>query len=193
RLRLEPGESRRITLTFVVGDLAFWDVTRGRFVVEDAPHVLMVGRSARDIRLSAPLHVPGERIPPRDPSAGPVRAVDHDEYDGITLVDASRESGDAVRAREAGGWIRFQSVDFGAGASSCVITAGSTEGAVVTLRLDDPLFGKVAGTIPVPPVADKYETAEATCSLDGVAGLRDLYVVFENEGVTLTTIEVRRA
>src|SRR5690606_34484660 len=73
RLRLEPGESRRITLTSAVGDLAFWDVTRGRFVVEDAPHVLMVGRSARDIRLSAPLHVPGERIPPRDPYAGPIR------------------------------------------------------------------------------------------------------------------------
>lgn len=193
RLRLEPGESRKVTLTFAVGDLAFWDVTRNRFVVEDAPHVLMVGRSARDIRLSAPLRVPGERIPPRDPYAGPIRAVDHDEYDGITLVDASRESGDAVRAREAGGWIRFQAVDFGTGASSCVITAGSTDGAVVTLRLDDPLFGEVAGTVPVPPVADKYETAKVTCALDGAAGLRDLYVVFENEGVTLTTIEVRRA
>ncbi|MCG5219535.1 glycoside hydrolase family 3 protein [Streptosporangium sp. KLBMP 9127] len=190
RVRLAAGESRTVSLVMKVADLAFWDVTRNRFVVEEAPHKLMAGRSARDIRLCAPFHVTGERIPPRDAFAGPIEAADNDEYDGVTLVDAAKERGDAVRSDAAGGWIRFGGVDFGAGASACQLTASSTEGAVLTLRLDDPLLGQVAATVPVPRTASRYEPSEIRCALAGTGGLHDLYVVFENDGVTLSTLQV---
>ncbi|GAA5060371.1 beta-glucosidase [Thermocatellispora tengchongensis] len=193
RLRLDPGESRTVTIEIDLADLAFWDVTRGRFVVEDAPHKLMAGRSARDIRLSAPFHVPGERIPPRDPYARPLAAADNDEYDGVALVDAAKERGDAVRAEAAGSWIGFREVDFGEGAAHCVITAASTEGAVVTIRLDDPLFGHVAATVPVPRTRHRHAPAEIPCSVAGAEGLHDLYVVFENEGVTLSALTLHPA
>jgi beta-glucosidase len=190
RVRLAAGESRAVTLVLDASALAFWDVTRSRFVVEDAPHKLMVGRSARDIRLCAPFHVAGERIPPRDVLAGPIMAADNDEYDGVTLVDAAKERGDAVRSDEAGGWIRFGGVDFGAGAGGCLLTASSAEGGVVTLRLDDPLFGHVAATVPVPRTAGRYDLAEIRCPLVDAGGVHDLYVVFENDGVTLNTLQV---
>ncbi|GAA1276168.1 glycoside hydrolase family 3 C-terminal domain-containing protein [Sphaerisporangium rubeum] len=185
RVRLAPGESRGVTLALKVADLAFWDVTRGRFVVEDAPHAVLVGRSSGDIRLCGRFTVAGERIPPRDPYARPLEAVDNDEYDGIVLCDAGRVTGDAVRGAVPGAWIAFREVDFAGGAAACALTVTSTEGGVVTLRLDDPLFGPVAGALSVAPSRDRYDLVPVATPLDGAAGVHDLYVVFESEGVTV--------
>ncbi|GII79878.1 beta-glucosidase [Sphaerisporangium rufum] len=188
RLRLAPGESGTVTLTVAAADLAFWDVTKDRFVVEDAAHTVQVGRSARDIRLSGRFTVDGERLAPRDPYRRPLEAIGNDEYDGIVLCDAGRVDGDAVRGTDPGSWIAFHGVDFAAGAARCAFTAGSTEGGVLSLRLDDPLTGPVAGAVSIAPVRDRHELVEVGCPLAGVAGVRDLYVVFENEGITLGTL-----
>ncbi|GAA3808355.1 glycoside hydrolase family 3 protein [Sphaerisporangium flaviroseum] len=188
RVRLAPGERRAITMEVEVADLAFWDVTQGRFVVEEAPHKVQVGRSARDIRLCGHFRVAGERIPARDPYARPLDAADNDEYDGIVLCDAARVRGDAVRGTDPGGWIAFREVDFAHGAAACVLTVSSTEGGVLTLRLDDPLFGDVVGAVSVAPSRDRYDFAAAGCPLARAAGVHDLYVVFENEGVTVSEL-----
>ena len=152
-----------------------------------APHKLQVGRSALDIRLCASFTVRGETIPPRDPYAGPLDAVDHDEYDGIVLCDAAPDAGDAVRAAEPGGWIAFRDVGFAGGAAACRLQAGGPEGGVLTLRLDDPLFGPVAGTVTV-PATGRHEFATVGCPLLGATGVRDLYLVFEDAGLTVRTL-----
>ncbi|WP_406673551.1 glycoside hydrolase family 3 C-terminal domain-containing protein [Nonomuraea sp. N2-4H] len=185
KVRLEPGESRTVELRLPVSELAFWDVTRGRFVVERAPHRLMVGRSATDLRLSAGFEVEGEDIPPQ---RGPLRAACHDAYDAITFVDESRLDGDAVRSEAEGAWILFREVDL-TGATTCVVTAGSTEGGVITVRLGDPLHGRELAAFPVPRTG-RYEHHAIPASLEAVDGVHDLYVVFENEGVTLTVIDL---
>lgn len=187
KVRLAPGESTRVDWGLDLAELAFWDVTRGRFVVEDAPHKVMVGGSARDIRLCAPFHVDGERIPPRGAFAGPIAAVDHDEYDSVAFVDAAKVSGDAVRSAAEGAWIVFRSVDLGEGAASCSAAATSTEGGVLTLRLDDPLYGPVVGDLLVPR-AGRHDLAEIRAGLAKAEGVHDLYVVFENAGVTLASL-----
>ncbi|MFC4589395.1 glycoside hydrolase family 3 protein [Sphaerisporangium corydalis] len=189
RVRLAPGESRVVTMAVDIEDLAFWDVTRGRFVVEEAPHKVQVGRSARDIRLSARFTVAGERVPARDPYARPLDAADNDEYDGIVLCDAARAAGDAVRGTDAGGWIAFREVGFLDGAASCALTVASSEGGVLTLRLGDPLFGTVVGAVSVAPSMDRYDLVTVGCPLAGAAGTHDLYVVFENAGVTVSRLE----
>ncbi|MFD2355691.1 fibronectin type III-like domain-contianing protein [Nonomuraea ferruginea] len=134
KVRLAPGESRVVRLDLPVRELACWDVTSGRFVVERAPHRLMVSRSATDLRVTARFEVDGETIPPR---RGLLRAVDHDEYDAVTFTEASRENGDAVRADAEGAWILFRQVDLN-GAASCLAVLGSTEGGMITLRIGDP-------------------------------------------------------
>ncbi|MDP9846570.1 glycoside hydrolase family 3 protein [Streptosporangium lutulentum] len=188
KVRLAPGESTEVRWTFDVGELAFWDVTRNRFVVEDAPHKIMVGGSARDLRLSARFHVEGEIIPPRAALAGPIPAVNHDEYDSVAFVDAAKVSGDAVRSTAEGAWILFRSVDFGAGADSAAVRAAGTEGGVITLRLDDPLYGPVVGALPVPR-AGRYDLAELRTGLADARGVHDLYVVLENAGITVATLD----
>ncbi|WP_345557716.1 glycoside hydrolase family 3 C-terminal domain-containing protein [Nonomuraea rosea] len=184
KVRLEPGESRTVTLTLPVPDLAFWDVTRSRYVVESAPHQLMVGRSATDVRLSARFEISGETIPPQP---GPLYAASHDEYDAITFVDETKADGDAVRSDVEGAWILFRQVDL-TGAAACVATAGSTEGGMITLRRGDPLYGQVLAAFPVPRT-DRYTYHAITSSLAAADGVHDLYVVFENDGVTLARLD----
>ncbi|MCK2221325.1 glycoside hydrolase family 3 C-terminal domain-containing protein [Actinomadura sp. ATCC 31491] len=185
KVRLEPGESRLVTLALPVAELAFWDVTRARFVVERAPHRLMVGRSATDLRLSARFEVAGEVIPPQ---RGPLRAAAHDEYDAVTFVAETREDGDAVRSDAEGAWIAFREVDL-TGVTSCAATAGSAEGGMITVRRGDPLYGEVLATFPVPRTG-RYEHHTVTSSLAPAEGVHDLYVVFENDGVTLVRLDL---
>ncbi|MGW5672255.1 beta-glucosidase [Micromonospora sp. NPDC003776] len=51
RVTLDPGMSARVTLRLRTDELAWWDETARAMVVEDASHTLLVGRSARDVRL----------------------------------------------------------------------------------------------------------------------------------------------
>ncbi|NES13621.1 MULTISPECIES: beta-glucosidase [Micromonospora] len=51
RVTLDPGVSARVTLRLRTDELAWWDETARAMVVEDATHTLLVGRSARDVRL----------------------------------------------------------------------------------------------------------------------------------------------
>ncbi|WP_171055320.1 MULTISPECIES: glycoside hydrolase family 3 protein [unclassified Nonomuraea] len=184
KVRLAPGESRTVTLALPVSELAFWDVTRSRFVVERAPHRLMVGRSATDLRLSAAFEVEGETVPPQ---SGPLRAACHDEYDAITFVDETKEDGDAVRSDAEGAWILFRQVDV-TGRVSCVATAGSAEGGMITIRRGDPLYGPALATLPVPRTG-RHTYHSVTAPLADADGVHDLYVVFENDGVRLSLLD----
>ncbi|WBB80666.1 glycoside hydrolase family 3 C-terminal domain-containing protein [Micromonospora sp. WMMD882] len=70
RVALAPGERRVVELRLRVADLAYWDSTHDRYVVEQARHSVLVGRSATDIRLVGLLSVadgPAERQPDREP------------------------------------------------------------------------------------------------------------------------------
>ncbi|MFG1703396.1 glycoside hydrolase family 3 C-terminal domain-containing protein [Nonomuraea sp. M3C6] len=184
KVRLAPGESRTVALALPVSELAFWDVTRSRFVVESAPHRIMVGRSATDVRLSARFEIAGETIPPQ---SGLLRAADHDEYDAVTFVDETKVDGDAIRSDAEGAWILFRQVDL-TGSAQCVATAGSAEGGMITIRRGDPLYGQALATFPVPRTG-RYTYQDITASLAAVDGVHDLYVVFENDGVTLARID----
>ncbi|QLQ35832.1 beta-glucosidase family protein [Micromonospora robiginosa] len=59
RVTLEPGCAARVTLRLRTAELAWWDETRAAMVTEDATHSVLVGRSARDVRLAGALTVTG--------------------------------------------------------------------------------------------------------------------------------------
>lgn len=190
RVTVHPGQSVTVQFGLAAADLAFWDVTRDRYAVEAATHTVMVGRSSVDIRCCGRLVVDGERIPVRDVHARPLSAVDYDGYAGVTLVDAAPDGGDAVSATEAGGWIAFEGVDFGAGTAGCRASVSRTGAgpAGLTLRLDDPLAGPVIGTVTASCADGRYAWSEAGTPLSGAAGVRDLYAVFDASGVNLRTL-----
>ncbi|GIG89920.1 glycoside hydrolase family 3 protein [Plantactinospora endophytica] len=207
RVSLAPGAYTTVRLRLRAAELAHWDVSRGRYVVEDARHTVAVGRSSADFALTATLAVHGEPVRPRQALDGPLWAADHDEYaDTESLPDGP--DGAAVVAREAGGWIRFSGVDFGAGIRGVAARVGNRrplpDGAELVLRLDDPVRGPVAGTVTIPATRtgdpepgtgthtdaaspDHEPTREVTGRWHGGAtGVRDLYLLFDAPGATVS-------
>jgi len=172
KFSLQPGETRQVSLPVHVDDLAFWDVTTGRLVVEAARHKIMVGRSSSDIRLTATLAVRGTVIGTRRAVDQPVRAVDNDEYSGIALA------ADGVKAAEDGAWLCFQGVDL----SGVRATHVRGHGGAVSIRVDDPFSGpELAKVVPGQRVP--------TASVDGV---HDLYLVYGSVGTTVEELAFAR-
>lgn len=57
RISLGPGEKRTVSLTLRTSALAYWDVSKGSFVVEPDQVNIMVGSSSEDIRLHQTISV----------------------------------------------------------------------------------------------------------------------------------------
>ncbi|APC33542.1 beta-glucosidase [Nocardiopsis dassonvillei] len=190
RVRVEPGRSALATVSFDVDRLALWDTTRDRFVVEDAPRQVLVGRSATDIRATAALDVPGEAIPPRD-ARTPWSAAGYDDARGTSLCPLTPERGDAVRSREGGAWAAFRDVDLGDGVTGCRLTVNAEHASTVRVRLDDPEDGPTAAVADVPAGKDGYDFTEVGAAFEdagGAGGIRDLYLVFDRPGTAVADL-----
>jgi beta-glucosidase len=188
RVSLAPGQTRRVTVPLKIADLAHWDVTRDRWVVETSPQDIMVGSSATDIRARGTLFVRGETIPARN-LARTTDAVDFDDYSAVTLVDRSKVAGDAVASTS--GWLKFAGADLGRRARTLTVrTSRAAAGtATVQLRLDSPR-GRVVGTATVPSTGNVYAYATTAAPLSRASGRHDVYLVFGGD-VRLADFTVR--
>jgi beta-glucosidase len=181
RVHLDAGQTKRVTLTVDARDLAFWDVTRSRYVVESATHDLMVGASSADIRTTGQVRVHGEVIPPRDLTRV-TRAENFDAYHGVTLVDESTARGTSVTATGPGSWMKFADTDLRHGVSALTVrvaNAGATT--TIAVRLDDPVTGPLLGTVAVPATGDVYTYATVTAALRRATGRHDVYLVLDGQ------------
>jgi beta-glucosidase len=177
RVALRPGERTVVRLRLRAADLAHWDVTRGRLVVEEGHHTVAVGRSCTDLVMTATLAVRGERIPPQDPLVAPLRAENCDEAVGTALIP------DAVTARAANAWLRFAAVDLDGPLHRVAAAMHGPAGSSLVLRVDDPVFGTALATFDAPE-----QLAEVGSAVPDVHGVRDLYLVFSAPGVTVSTL-----
>ncbi|WP_116245724.1 glycoside hydrolase family 3 protein [Nocardiopsis sp. FIRDI 009] len=192
RLSVPPGGSAVAEVAFDVDRLALWDTTRDRFVVEEAPREVLVGRSAQDIRATTALDVPGEPIPPRDAFTGPWSADGYDAAHRVQLCPVTRERGDAVRAVGDAAWVAFRDVDLGTGAAECRLVVNAAAGTRIRLRLDDPREGAVVAEVAVPAAADPFDFTEVRADTDGADGVRDLYLVLAEGAAVASVGFVRR-
>lgn len=188
RIHLQAGGTATVRFDLEVDDLAHWDVTRGRFVVESGRYEVMVGRSSADVRQATILEVRGETIPPRRVVGREVEAVDFDDYHRIELVDETRTRGDAVGAASPGAWIEFREVDFGDGVERFIAHVAKDDpgSATIQLCLGDPATGPVIGTAAVPSSGGRYTWTTITAEVYGAAGVHDLYLVFSGGGLRLS-------
>ncbi|HWS32355.1 MAG TPA: glycoside hydrolase family 3 C-terminal domain-containing protein [Actinoplanes sp.] len=185
RVALQPGARSTVELRIPAAELAFWDVTRSRWVVEEAVHTIAVGRSATDWRLTGTLRVRGERIPARSPRAT-LRMIDNDGYADTVPVAVDGDPDEALRSDRPGAWAVFDEIDFGNGVTTVRASLGAaTTGGSMVLRLDDPVSGPVLATLPVPVVP---EPAEVSAPVPPVNGVHDLFVLFEQPGLTAVSV-----
>jgi beta-glucosidase len=194
KIRLAAGETRTVTFTVPVADLAHWDNVTGRMICEKSRQRLMIGRSATDIVLSASVRVDGEVVGPRDLSR-PLEATANDAYAGVLWRDENRTCGDVIAAEEADGWIMLGDCDFGSADTErssprygTVTARVAGQASQLTLRVDDPLDGDVLAKIDTPATGGVYDYTDVTVELGRVAGVKDLYVTFESGPVRLSSL-----
>ncbi|GHF53766.1 beta-glucosidase [Amycolatopsis bartoniae] len=178
RVSLRPGETKRVTFSLRPEDLAFWDVTRERFVVEAGGYDVLIGHNARDIALSAPLFVPGERIPPRN-VATTTPAQNFDDYSGATLTDYSKAAGTSV-AVTSGSWLAYRDAALSTAQRRFTLSASKEDAGVTraTVRLDSP-SGRILGTLSIASTGDHYRYADFAAELAPPTGRHDLYLTFD--------------
>ncbi len=184
KVEVPAGQRRTVTLAVKAADLATWDVTREKSVVEGGRYDFSVGRSATEIVRTLPVHVVGERIPDRD-LGRETQAQNFDDYQGVTLTDTSKASGTSASAA-AGGWLAYRDTRLDPAAKGIEVTASSPAGARVTVRLDDPVRGRVLGVVQLPATGDKYAFRTATADLARASGTHDVFLVFDAPAVVST-------
>jgi beta-glucosidase len=189
RVRLAPGERTTVELLLPAAELAFWDVTRSRWVVEDATHTVAVGASSTDWRLTATLRVHGESIPDRSPWSV-LKMIDNDGYAQTTPVAITEPPREALRSDQSGAWAVFDDVTFdGTPALVHGLAAATDTDATVTVRLDDPLTGPIVATLSIPPTAGPL--AEVTAPVSPPAGTHAVFVLFDHPATTVATLSFK--
>ncbi|WP_299538411.1 glycoside hydrolase family 3 C-terminal domain-containing protein [uncultured Streptomyces sp.] len=123
RVRLAPGEERRLDFAVPFEELGHWDVAHGRWTVEPGTYEFLAGASSADVRLTATLTVDGEPAGPRPVRERGLEAADYDEQHGTALVDRAKTDGDAVAAAgPEGGRLLFERCAFGTGTRTVTAT-----------------------------------------------------------------------
>jgi beta-glucosidase len=187
RVHVKAGQTRTVTLKLAPSDLAHWDVTRGRWVVESSVCDILLGASSSDIRQRTSITVHGETIPPRDLSRK-TRAESFDTYAGTKLVDETKVAGTAVGSAKSGDWIAFRDADLRNARSFTAQTASLSAGSI-HIRLDSPT-GRLIGTAATPATGDIYQYATSTAPLTRASGRHDVYLVFSSP-IRLSTFSIR--
>jgi len=92
--------------------------------------------------------------------------------------EACAEGDTNVGSIRNGDWLKYDSVNFGNGASSVVARVASNySGGKIELRLGS-TTGKLIGTATVSKTGGWQEWVDLTCDINGVDGINDLYLVF---------------
>src|SRR5664280_3168641 len=178
--------TKTVRLALAAKDLAHWDVTRSKWVVESSDYDVMVGSSASDVRVRSTLVVRGQTIPARDLTKL-IRAENFDAYSGAKLTDESKAHGTAVDAVAGGYWIKFADAQLGAGATSFTASAAKADGGegAIQIRLDSPT-GPLVGTASIASTGSVYTYAPTSTAIRGASGRHDVYLVFSS-GMRLVT------
>ncbi|WP_339271538.1 glycoside hydrolase family 3 C-terminal domain-containing protein [Paenibacillus sp. FSL R5-0470] len=178
KVSIAAGQSNTIEFALPVTELAFWDVTREQYCVENGEYAILIGRSSADIKLSSVVTVKGDIIPSRN-LYNNTKAENYDDYEGVYL-DECKAGGASVHPVKEGAWIAFNDVLFDHGAVAIEALVSSAKGGSIEIRTGS-AAGKLVGTVTVPSggVLQQWSTLKDEVSVE--TGTRDVYVVFNGE------------
>lgn len=175
KIRLAAGQSQTVTFSLPVSGLAFWDVSREQYCVEDGEYNILVGRSSGDIQLSAKITVHGDTVPARNLYSS-TKAENYDDYEAVYL-DECKAGGASVHPVQDGAWIAFNHVQFAEGAAGFEALVSSVDGGSIEVRTGSP-SGQLAATLEVPAGGGQQEWHSLSAIAGVDAGTSDVFLVF---------------
>ncbi|MFI9816359.1 glycoside hydrolase family 3 protein [Saccharothrix variisporea] len=181
KLVLAPGEGRALEFDLPVERLAHWDVATGAFAVDPGAYEIVAARSAEDVRLTAGLTVTGPEPAPRRVVDHRTSAVDFDDYANVTLVDATREAGDAVAptAPPHPATLLFRAVDL---TGAVRVEAEVARDGGGEARLEFRLADRSLAVLDVPTTGNLYQWTTVAADLaEAVSGVHDLWLTLHGD------------
>ncbi|MCR8630580.1 glycoside hydrolase family 3 protein [Paenibacillus radicis (ex Xue et al. 2023)] len=178
RIHLKPDQSKIVSFELPAAELAFWDVTREKYCVEDGLYTIMIGSTSTRIEDQVIVKVDGEVVPPRKLNQQPVSAILYDDYDNV-VIDECTEGGNCIHNGDGDGWIAFYDVEFGNEASRIEARlANAGKKASIELRLGSK-DGQLVGTCVVPSTGGAQAWTTVTASTAAFTGRHDVYLVMK--------------
>ncbi|GIG41501.1 glycoside hydrolase family 3 C-terminal domain-containing protein [Cellulomonas phragmiteti] len=158
RTVVDPGQQVEVALPVRVADLAVWDVTRDRWVVEPGRYTLSAGPSSARDALRVGLDVQADPVPPRDLRSVPVRAADADELTGVDLAETTPATGTCVQVRRgrAAGDVLLRDCAV-AGAVELEVTVARTRAGAASVEVLDGPAGAVIARAQVPAGGGRHD------------------------------------
>lgn len=151
RVYFQKDERKEITFELNREELAFWDVTRERYCIEQGIYSIMIGASSEAIHLETEIEIDGEVIPPRN-IAEKIKAINYDDYHQIYL-DECKDGGTSIRNKKDAGWIALHQVNWdqsfqtftarvaNGGQKACLEVRANTEDGPVISKCEIPQTG----------------------------------------------------
>ena len=91
-------------------------------------------------------------------------------------------SGSTIAAYNRGDWSGISRVDFGSGARSITIEAGTVRGSVIRVSVDSPT-GPVLGYVTIPATGDNFKYTKVKASISGASGVKNVFFVASGDVV----------
>jgi YD repeat-containing protein len=116
-----------------------------------------------------------------------IEAEKYDAMQGVSItetLDVGR--GAQVSSIDNGDWIRFNSVNFEAGASKMLLRISTSAATNVSVRLDNPA-GPQIGAFSIGNLSNAWQTFEQP--LAGASGIRDVYLVFGASAANVASVQ----
>jgi arabinoxylan arabinofuranohydrolase len=96
-------------------------------------------------------------------------------------------SGSTIAAYNRGDWSGISRVDFGSGARSITIEAGTVRGSVIRVSVDSPT-GPVLGYVTIPATGDNFKYTKVKASISGASGVKNVFFVASGDVVLNTFV-----
>jgi RHS repeat-associated protein len=116
-----------------------------------------------------------------------IEAEKYDAMQGVSItetLDVGR--GAQVSSIDNGDWIRFNSVNFDAGASKMLLRISTSAATNVSVRLDNPA-GPQIGAFSIGNLSNAWQTFEQP--LTGASGIHDVYLVFGASAANVASVQ----
>lgn len=99
RVALKKGESKPVSLSFPVQDLAFWRSEENRFAIAEGEYELRIGASSKDIRCAEKIFVEGENADTRDGNRW-ISGIDVQDYRRVQFLTDRKDGKEYLEAAD---------------------------------------------------------------------------------------------
>jgi len=181
-IHLQSGETGTVSFMLKHDALSCYDVESKTFIVENSKVDILVGASSQDIRLNSRIDVIGGTVGQtyrQDPFS--VTEAETFENNSATVKIAScTAGGQCITSLPNNSYVVYKNFDFTTealqfNASLSSLTDNQSSIQVVL----DSLSGQMAGTLKIARTGTTDTYKIQSCTLSGVTGIRDVYLVFK--------------